>query len=150
MTTIQRQNRDAVLALFDTLKKENILPPTGFTLQTSDYVIEREFDARFDLKDSTTVINCMNEWIEVEILTPAAIRNMVNEETRSHLENPTRKMALTLQLSDSVQIRNKFEARTDSAFLVQRSKGKYQVNVGLYNDTALPRLRLLLERLCLE
>ena len=154
MNKAEKANRDAIIIMLETLKTEGFIPPKCFRIHLNEYTdITREYDVRLVLWEGVTVcVSLLNASIEVTITEPAVICYLVDEETRPKMKHPTvdktRHMILELHLSDTVRVGGTMKAGSDTTVLALRD-GVYQVIVVFNGDTALPRLKLLLERLCL-
>lgn len=154
MASTNERNHQALMALVETLKVDGFLVPRCFRLRTMPYVPDgsREYDARLFLPLGVIVIVvCVDEEIQVEITPPEKVAFLLADESKSKLGNLSVDddftfMKVTLELSSTVIITRSLYP-SDSC-LVKRDGDESRLDVYLRGETRLPRLKLLLERLC--
>ena len=154
MADVEERNHQALMTMLDGLKTDGFLVPKCFRLRTMPYVPNgsREYDARLFLPLGVIVIvGTGGEEIQVEITPPEKVAFLLADESKSKLGNLSVNddftfMKVTLELSSTVIITRSLYP-SDSC-LVKRDGDGSRLDVYLRGETRLPRLKLLLERIC--
>ena len=148
MATVEERNYYAVQSMVTSLKVVG-----DYELDTLAYDDpNREYDALLTFKDGTTVlVVCMNEGLDVEITPPQNVGFLFDDELKPMLLKENRGefrcKRLQMKLSSDVIIENSSMPPADRIYLKQH--GAYdRLDVFLLGSTCLPRLKLLLERIC--
>lgn len=153
MAGVEERNHQALMAIFDKFKADGILEREHYRLHTEKYNNDnREYDARLMVScDALVYVRCVNGWFEVHISPPQSIGFLFEDEFKPRLLKENRKDHLfesyQMKLSDGVIIRNGRLAPNDKIFL-NFSGNNNRLEVHLNGDTCVPRLKLLLERIC--
>ena len=153
MADVEKCNRIAVLAIMDTLKAEEFLKPMCFRLCTKPLSADgsRTFDVWLLLPWGVKVlIVCIGSEVHVEISPPKSIGFLFEDEFKPMLSKENRVYmgkSLEMKLRSDVIIQSWVERGEDSIFLNFFGSNN-RLDVILKGSTCIPRLKLLLERLC--
>lgn len=148
MATVEERNYNAVQSMVTSLKLTG-----GYNLDTAAYDdSNREYDALLTFNNGTTVlVMCMNEGLDVEISPPQNVGFLFDDELKPMLlkenKGEFRFKRLQMKLNSDVVIDSASMPPADRIYLKQH--GAYdRLDVFLLGSTCLPRLKLLLERIC--
>ena len=148
MASIQEQNYNAVQTMVTALQ-----PVGKYALETESYNNpDRWHDALLTFPNGTELlVACVNEELEVEIKPPPLVDFLFEDEFKPMLRKENRKefrfKKLQLKLSSDVIIEEASTYPSDRIYMKQNGE-HHRLDVFLYGETCIPRLKLLLERIC--
>lgn len=151
MADVEERNHQALMTMLDGLKTDGFLVRPNYRLCTYKHDDkERPFDGRLVCYDVIVEVLCNDEGFDVEISPPHEVSFLFEDKYKPKLvkgnQEPER-WRIEMRLSSDVNIQGWSNPPFDRVRLTINGDND-RLNVHLYGDTCVPRLKLLLERIC--